>query len=153
MCIGQHSTCHRQIVKNASCRNLSSRAQNTISEDQKQSSIVARVHYQKQRSHEVASKVHKFLERLHGDKGLELEMDVRSRILDKSTSSPEQNGTKTDTSSNNENETIAVTLPGHLAGVPRPRQKNAFRVTEFSPRKESLVFTHEEDSYLKAGIK
>ena len=72
-----HPTRYCQIVETASCKNLSSSAQNTISEDQKHSSVVARVHYQKQRSPEVASKAHKFLERLHGDKGSELEMDVR----------------------------------------------------------------------------
>lgn len=148
-----HPTRYRQIVETASCRNLSSSAQNTISEDQKHSSVVARVHYQKQRSREVASKAHEFLERLHGDKGSELEMDVRSRLSDKSTSSPEQNGTKTDTSSNDEGETIAETPPGRLAGVPRLKRENAFKVTEFSARKKSLMFTPEEDSYLKAGIK
>ena len=146
-------TRYRQIVETASCKNLSSSAQNTISEDQKHCSVVARVHYQKQRSREVASKAHEFLERLHGDKGSELEMDVRWRLSDKSTSSPEQNGTKTDTSSNDEGETIAETPPGRLAGVPRLKRENAFKVTEFSARKKSLMFTPEEDSYLKAGIK
>ena len=43
-----HPTRYRQIVETASCRNLSSSAQNKISEDQKHSSVVARVHYQKQ---------------------------------------------------------------------------------------------------------
>ena len=80
-------------------------------------------------------------------------MDVRSRLSDKSTSSPEQNGTKTDTSSNDEGETIAETPPGRLAGVPRLKRENAFKVTEFSVRKKSLMSTPEEDNYLKAGIK
>ena len=85
-----HPTRYRQIVETSSSKHLSSSAQSMISEDQKHSSVVARVHYQKQRSREVASKAHEFLERLHGDKGSELEMDVRSRLLDKSTSSQEQ---------------------------------------------------------------
>ena len=51
-----HPTRYRQIVETASSRQLSSSAQSTISEDQKHSSVVARVHYQKQRSCEVASK-------------------------------------------------------------------------------------------------
>ena len=71
-----HPTRYRQIVETASCRQLSSSAQSTISEDQKHSSVVARVHYQKQRSREVASKAHKYFERLHREKGLELEIDV-----------------------------------------------------------------------------
>ena len=79
-----HPTRYRQIVETASTRHLSSTAQSTITEDQKHSSVVARVHYQKQRSREVASKC---LEKLHGDRGTELEMEVRSRLSDKSTSS------------------------------------------------------------------
>ena len=43
-----HPTRYQQIVETASCRQLSSSTQSTISEDQKHSSIVARVHYQKQ---------------------------------------------------------------------------------------------------------
>ena len=42
-----HPTRYRQIVETASSRQLSSSAQSTISEDQKHSSVVARVHYQK----------------------------------------------------------------------------------------------------------
>ena len=66
-----HPTRYRQIVETASSKHLSSSAQSTISENQKHSSVVARVHYQKQRSREVATKPHEFLERLHGDKGSE----------------------------------------------------------------------------------
>ena len=75
-----HPTRYRQIVETASYRQLSSSAQSTISKDQKHSSVVARVHYQKQRSREVASKAHEYLERLHGKKGSELEIDVCSRL-------------------------------------------------------------------------
>jgi len=71
-----HPTRYRQIVETARTRHLSSTAQNTITEDQKHSSIVTRAHYQKQRSHEVASKAHKCLEKLHDDKGTELQMEV-----------------------------------------------------------------------------
>ena len=44
-----HPTRYRQIVETASSKHLSSSAQSTISENQKRSSVVARVHYQKQR--------------------------------------------------------------------------------------------------------
>ena len=57
-----HPTRYRQIVETASTRHLSSSVQSTISEDQKHSSAVAKVRYQKQRSLEVASKAHKCLE-------------------------------------------------------------------------------------------
>ena len=54
-------TRYQQIVETASSRQLSSSAQSTISEDQKHNSVVARVHYQKQRSREVASQAHEHL--------------------------------------------------------------------------------------------
>ena len=65
-----HPTRYRQILETASYRNLISSAQNTISEDQKHSSVVARVHYQKQRSREVANKAREFLERTAWGQGI-----------------------------------------------------------------------------------
>ena len=147
-----HPTRYRQIVETASSRQLSSGAQSTISEDQKHSSVVARVHYQKQRSREVASKAHEYLERLHGEKGSEIEIDVRSRLSGNSASSEHQNASKTDTSSNDEGETIAETPPERLSAVPRLKRENAFIVTDCPARKKSLMFTPAEDGYLKAGI-
>ena len=85
-----HPTRYRQIVETFSSKKLSSNAQGTIFEGQKHSLVVARVHYQKQRSREIATKVHEYLETLYGEKGSALEMDVRSRLSDKSASSPEQ---------------------------------------------------------------
>ena len=67
-------------------------------------------------------------------------------------SSENRNGSKTDTSSSDHGETIAVTPPEHLSGVPRVKRENAFIVSRFTARKKSLMFTLEEDSYLKAGI-
>ena len=107
-----HPTRYRQIVETASSKHLSSSAQRMISEDHKHSSVVARVHYQEQRSREVATKAHEFQERLHGDKGSELEMDVRSRLSDKSTSFQTQDDdVKSDVSSTDEVEAIPKTTP------------------------------------------
>ena len=139
-----HTARYRQIVETASCSQLSSRAQSTISEDQKHSSsVVARVHYQKQRSHEVASKAHEYLERLRGKNKSELEIDVRSRLSGNSASSEDQNGSKTDTSSNDEGETITETPPKRVSGAPRLKRENAFIVTDFPARKKNLMFTPE----------
>ena len=77
---------------------------------------------------------------------------MRSRLSGTSASSEDQNGSKTDTSSNDEGETIAATPPEHLSGVPRLKRESASIVTDFPARKRSLMFTPEEDSYLKAGI-
>ena len=134
-----HPTHYRQIVETASTRHLSNSAQSTISEDQKHSSVVAKVHYHKQRSREVASKAHKCLEKLHADKGTELEMEVRSRLSDKSTSSQEHSADKSDSSLTAEGETITKT--------------QFARQPETGARRKNVMFTPEEDKYLKAGLK
>ena len=43
----------------------------------------------------------------------------------------------TDTSSNDEGETIAETPPERLSGVPRLKRENAFIATDFPARKKS----------------
>ena len=50
-----HPTRYRQIVETQSLNQLTSKEQRMLSEDQKHSSAVAKVHYQKQRSREVAA--------------------------------------------------------------------------------------------------
>ncbi|XP_048577302.1 uncharacterized protein LOC116601378 [Nematostella vectensis] len=68
-----HPTRYRQIVETSSCKVLKSADRSAISEDQKHSSNVAKVHYRKQRSREVATKARKCLEKLHGDSGTKLD--------------------------------------------------------------------------------
>ena len=80
-------------------------------------------------------------------------MDVRSRLSENSSSSQEQDAGKTDTSSNDEEDVITDTTREPLVGVPKLRRENAFRVTETSTRHKSLMFTPEEDKFLKAGLK
>ena len=81
-----HPTRYRQIVETQSLDKLTSKEQRILSEDQKHSSAVAKVHYQKQRSREVAVKAHECLQKLQGSKGSEVDEDVHARI-DGSTSS------------------------------------------------------------------
>ena len=106
-----HPTRYSQIVQTASSRTLSSIAQDAISEEQKHSSVVARVHYQKGRSREVASKA-------QGERGSELGMDVRSRLSENSSSSQEQDFGKTDTYSNDKEDVTTHTTREPLVGVP-----------------------------------
>ena len=61
-----HPTRYRQIVETESLNQLASEEQRILSEDQKQSSAVAKVHYQKRRSREVAVKAHECLQKLQG---------------------------------------------------------------------------------------
>ena len=73
-----HPTRYRQIVETQSLNQLTSEEQRILSEDQKHSSAVAKVHYQKQRSREVALKGQK----LQGAKGSEVDEDVNARLGD-----------------------------------------------------------------------
>ena len=77
-----HPTRYRQIVETQSLNQLSSEEQRILSEDQKHSSAVAKVHYQKQRSREVALKGHECLQKLQGAKGSEVDEDVHARLGD-----------------------------------------------------------------------
>ena len=52
-----HTARYRQIIETASRQQLDSHEQDKISEDQKHSSVVAKVHYQKHRSREIGSRM------------------------------------------------------------------------------------------------
>ena len=97
----------------------------------------------------MASKAHEYLKRLHGYKRSELEIDVRSRLSGDPASSEDRNGSKTDTSSNDEGETIAETPPERLSGVPRLKLENEFIVSRFPARKKSLMLTLKKTIILK----
>ena len=73
-----YSTHYCQIVETQSLNELIL----ILSEDQKHSSAVARVHYQKQRSREVALKVHECLKKLQGAMGSEVDEYVHTRLGD-----------------------------------------------------------------------
>ncbi|CAH3184466.1 unnamed protein product [Porites lobata] len=143
-----HPTRYRRIVETASSRTLSS-ARKMRSPRTRNTALL----WQEFTIKNVASKAHAFLERLQGERGSELEMDVRSRLSENSSSSQEQDVGRTDTSSNDEEDVITDTKREPLVGVPKLRRENAFRVTETSTRRKSLMFTPEEDKFLKAGLK
>ena len=73
-----HPTRYRQIVETQSLNQLTSSEQKIFSEDQKHSSAVAKIHYEKQRSREVAFKGHECLQKLQGNKGSEVDEDVHA---------------------------------------------------------------------------
>lgn len=127
-----HPTRYRQIVETQSLDKLTSKEQRILSEDQKHSSAVAKVHYQKQRSREVAVKAHECLQKLQGSKGSEVDEDVHARI-DGSTSSS----------------TLSVETIEN-ASVSPPRKGFVLR----SQRKLHRVmkFTSDEDDFLQKGI-
>ena len=128
-----HPTRYHQIVD---CLNeLTSEEQRILSEDQKHSSAVAKVHYRKQRSREVALKGHECLQKLQGAKGSEVDEDVHAR-LGNSTS---EAGPSVERVQNISSSPKKDALPKRILRSHR----NIRHV---------LKFTKEEDDFLKKGI-
>ena len=113
------------------------------------------MHYQKQRSREVATKARQCLDKLHGDKGTKLEEEVISRLSDiSSASSQEQDAHQLSSGSTEEVESAEEALPlkreSNLVEMPRRTRQRAFKVANIG---STCLFTPDEDRYLKAGLK
>ena len=130
-----HPTRYRQIVETQSLNQLTSEEQRILSEDQKHSSAVAKVHYQKQRSREVALKGHECLQKLQGAKGSEVDEDVHARLGD----STSEAGRSVEKVQNISSSPEKDALPKRILRS----HKNIRHV---------LKFTKEEDEFLKEGI-
>ena len=130
-----HPTRYRQIVETQSLNQLTSEEQKILSEDQKHSSAVAKVHYQKQRSREVALKGHECLQKLQGAKGSEVDEDVHARLGDSTSNA----GPSVETVQNVNSSPKKDALPKTILRS----QRNIRHV---------LKFTTEEDDFLKKGI-
>ena len=129
-------TRYRQIVETQSLDQLTSEEQRILSEDQKHSSAVAKVHYQKRRSREVALRAHECLQKLQGSKGSEVDEDVQARFGGSTSSS-----------------TLSVETMEN-ASSSRPRKSVTSTENLRTQRKLHRVmkFTADEDNFLKQGI-
>ena len=130
-----HPTRYRQIVETQSLNQLTSEEQRILSEDQKHSSAVAKVHYQKQRSREVALKGHECLQKLQGAKGSEVDEDVNARLGDSTSTA----GPSIEPGQNDNSFPKKDALPKRILRS----QKNIRHV---------FKFTTQEDYFLKEGI-
>ena len=130
-----HPTRYRQIVETESLNQLTSKEQRILSEDQKHSSAVAKVHYQKQRSREVAAMAHECLQKLQGTKGSEVDKEVHTRFgCSTSSSSPLL-----------ETAEITIMPPKKVVSSTTP-----LRIQQSHRR--ILKFTTDEDKFLQEGI-
>ena len=75
-----HPSRYRQIVETESVQNLTKEEQDVVSKDQKHSSVVARVHYQKQHSRDIAKKGQECIKKLQGVKGEQVEEYIQSQL-------------------------------------------------------------------------
>ena len=127
-----HPTRYRQIIETESCVALLPNEQKWISEDQKHSSNVARVHYQKKRSRQVA---------------------IRGRWCMRKLVETERKTVNSDVNTNVENEND-VTNCFH---EPVSENNNATDIATSSreksfQRRAGIRFTAEEDEYIKIGM-
>ena len=130
-----HPMRYCQIVETQSLNQLTSEEQRILSEDQKHSSAVAKVHYQKQRSCEVALKGHKCLQKLQGAKGSEVDEDVHMRLGD----STSEAGPSVETVQNISSSPKKDALPKRIL-----RSRRNLR--------HVLKFSKVEDDFLREGI-
>ena len=128
-------TRYRQIVETQSLRELTGKEHEILSEDQKHSSAVAKDHYQKQRSREVAVRAHECLQKLQGTKGSEVDKEVNTRLSD----STSRSAGLTDST-----ESKSVPPKGDAPPTSRLQFQRSHR--------RVLKFTADEDEFLKKGI-
>ena len=130
-----HPTRYRQIVETQSLNELTSEEQRILSEDQKHSSAVAKVHYQKQRSQEVALKGHECLQKLQGAKGSEVDEDVHARLGDSTSAAG-----------------LSVERVENVNSSPKKDAMPKRILRSHTNIRHVLKFTTEEDDFLKEGI-
>ena len=130
-----HPTRYRQIVETQSLSQLTSEEQRILSEDQKHSSAVAKVHYQKQRSRKVALKGHECLQKLQGAEGSEVDEDVYARLGDSTLDAG-----------------ASVEAVQNISSSPKKDALHKRILRSQSNIRHVLKLTTEEDDVLKKGI-
>ena len=107
-----------------------------MSEDQKHSSAVAKVHYQKRRSREVAVKAHECLQKLQGSKSSEVEGDVQARF----------GGSTSSSTMSVETMEKASLSPPRKVVIPTKNQRTQRKLHRV------MKFTADKDDFLEQGI-
>ena len=132
-----HPTRYRQIVETQSLDALNDKEHRLLCADQKHSSVVAKVHYQKRRSREVAVKAHECLQKLQGTKGSEVDMEVNTRF-----------GSSSSTA------TFEPTFECARSEHARPKSDtpHSNRLLSQGHQRRPLRFTTDEDDFFKKGI-
>ena len=130
-----HPTRYRQIVETQSLDALDDKEHRVLCEDQKHSSVVAKVHYQKRRSREVAVKALECLQKLQGTKGSEVDREVNTRFSGAMSSSK-----------------AAVECTQSENALPNKVSPPSNRLVMQSNHRRMLKFTSNEDDCLKQGI-
>ena len=148
-----HPSRYRQIVETESVKNLTKEEQDVVSKNQKHSSVVARVHYQKQHSRDLAKKGQECMKKLQGVKGEQVEQYIQSKLCDLDDSSAD-----VQLSESVEDQTLPIDNNDNAKKVNIPidntKDQQLFEREIPKPllKLTRLRFTSEEDKNLKAGI-
>ena len=131
-----HPTRYRQIIETESVRMLNIEEQQVVTEDQKHSSNVARVHYQKRRSREVAMQGRRCMVKLRGREGEAMDSCVKQL---KEEHSEKEYGCER----NLERESIEDCHPASCVEL---------HTRSCARRKTPAKFTEKEDDYIRTGF-
>ena len=129
-----HPTRYRHIIETESVNKLDLEEQRVVSEDQKHSSNVARVHHQKLRSRDVALKGRTCMEKLRGDKGKAMDMSLEKLR------EPDSDAMEIQKADNSETKAITT------------RQHSQQSIEIAMATKGPVRFSQQEDKYLRQGI-
>ena len=135
-----HTTRYCQIVETESSAILDLDEQQWVTEDWKHTSKVAKTHYQKKRSRDIAVKGQSCLKKLRGPEGEHVEKSLQMIL-----------GENTDLS----NHLIGATdkeTSIHVDEIPRANCKADQKSSDSVKIRKPSVFTPEEDEYIKRGI-
>ena len=130
-------TRYRQIIETESVKLLSVEEQSLISFDQKHTSNVAKVHYQKQRSREVARKSSECLQKM-----IEIQKSADHQIEEHASAVLEIKQSE----ENKENEKVDLEHEKHNEEIISSEKTETFR-------RKKCPFSKEEDNFLIKGIK
>ena len=149
-------TRYRQIIETESCENLELEKCTWISKDQKHSSQVAKMHYRKKRSREVALKGQSCLKKLRGEEGLKVEQSLKSFVEEDLSDSAASNSDNDEVSNNDSvNFTSGNTHIDMSEDVPiyidRGQKSSSDSHDEKAERKRKF-YTEEEDEALRRGL-
>ena len=148
-------TRYRQIIETASSEFLSPQEQDAISLDQKHTSNVAKVHYQKKRSRRVAEKAMDCMEKLIRSSQNENGTPDNETEEEKEETEDEMEADDRDIQAMLSDETPTRIRRSTRKGVELPDDKTPIKavVDKVNTRKKKNAFTKEEDNFLIKGLK
>ena len=154
MAIGKHihPTRYRQIIETESAASLSLEDQDLISQDQKHTSNVARIHYRKKRSRDVAEKGDVCVKKLRGESGKRLDVSLGA-FVDASREKEDSDSDSDSTIFITQNKFIGeIEKEQAMSSTVEQANEGELGVTSYND-KRMQQFSAKEDNELIKGIK